>query len=357
MKLRYLVAFLLVVAIGGGFWIFTKSNAAKPQGEEESSEKATQIQLAAIEKKAITEALSAFGTVVPVAEKMVSLNLPFESVVRHVLVTRGQSFQADDLLIQINASPGVQLQFHQAQLTKDLTQRGLAEAEKQFGLKLATNKDLNEAQKAARDAELTVESLQQQGVNTITELRAKSPGYVNKVNVQDGQIVAAGTALVDLIGKEDLEVKLGVRADAVGNIEAGQPASLDIDSVSAGDPIPGKVRVVTHEVDPTTGLVEVFVSVSPDQPLLIGAYVHGGIETRKEDALVVPKSAVLPEDENFYLFTVANKKAVKHTVKIGFQTPNEVEILASDLKAGDEVVTVGNYELTDGAAVEEEGQK
>ena len=293
----------------------------------------------------------------PVAGKMVSLNLPFESVVRHVLVTRGQSFQADDLLIQINASPGVQLQFRQAQLTKDLTQRELAEAEKQFGLKLATNKDLNEAQKAARDAELTVESLQQQGVNTITELRAKSAGYVDKVNVQDGQIVAAGTALVDLIGKEDLEVKLGVRSDAVSNIEPGQPASLDIDAASAGDPIRGKVRVVTHEVDPTTGLVEVFVSVSPDRLLLIGAYVHGEIETRKEDALVVPKSAVLPEDENFYLFTVANKKAVKHTVKVGIQTPNEVEILAPDLKAGDEVVTVGNYELTDGATVEEESQK
>jgi RND family efflux transporter MFP subunit len=188
-------------------------------------------------------------------------------------------------------------------------------------------------------------------------LRAKSAGFIDKVNVQDGQIVAAGTALVDLIGKEDLEVKLGVRSDTVNNIQAGQPAFLDIDSASAGDPIPGQVRVVTHEVDPTTGLVEVFVSVSPDQLLLIGAYVHGEIETRREDALVVPKSAVLPEDENFYLFTVANKKAVKHTVKIGFQTPNEVEILASDLKAGDEVVTVGNYELTDGATVEEEGQK
>jgi membrane fusion protein (multidrug efflux system) len=356
-KLRYLIAFVLVVAIGVGFLFFTRSNAAKPPGQEESSEKATQVQLGTIEKKPITEAVSAFGTVVPVAGKMASLNLPFETVVRHVLVTRGQSIQAGDLLIQINASPTVQLQFRQAQLTKDLTQRGLAEAEKQFGLKLAINKDLNEAQKAARDAELTVESLQQQGVNTVTELRAKSAGYVNKVNVQDGQIVAAGTALVDLIGKEDLEIRLGVRSDTVNNIQAGQPASLDIDSASAGDPIPGQVRVVTHEVDPTTGLVEVFVSVSPDQLLLIGAYVHGEIETRKDDALVAPKSAVLPEDENFYLFTVANKKAVKHTVKVGIQTPNEVEILAPDLKAGDEVVTVGNYELTDGATVEEESQK
>lgn len=357
MKLRYLIAVGLAVAIGFCFWIFTKSNAAKPQDEEESSEKATQVQLGAIEKKPITEKVSAFGTVVPVAGKMVSLNLPFETVVRHVLVTRGQSIQAGDLLMQINASPTVQLQFRQAQLTKDLTQRELAEIEKQFGLKLATNKDLSEAQKAARDAELTVESLQQQGVNTITELLAKSAGYVDKVNAQDGQIVAAGTVVVDLIGKEDLEVKLGVQSDAVNNIQAGQPASLDIDSISGGDTIPGQVRVITHEVDPTTGLVEVFVSLRPDHPLLIGAYVHGEIETRKEDALVVPKSAVLPDDNNFYLFTVANKKAVKHTVKVGIQTPNEVEILSADLKPGDAVVTVGNYELTDGATVEEEAQK
>jgi hypothetical protein len=54
---------------------------------------------------------------------------------------------------------------------------------------------------------------------------------------------------------------------------------------------------------------------------------------------------------------VANKKAVKHNVRVGIQTPNDVEILSPDLKAGDEVVTVGNYELTDGAIVEEEGQK
>jgi membrane fusion protein, multidrug efflux system len=356
-KLVYLIALVLVTAIVVGFWIFTKPNAAKPPGGEASSETATQVQLGAIEKKPITEAVSAFGTVMPVAGKMISLNLPFETIIRRILVTRGQSIQADDVLIQINASAAVQLQFRQAQLTKDLTQRQLAEAEKQFGLKLAINKDLNEAQKAARDAELMVESLQEQGVNTITELRAKSAGFIDKVNVQDGQIVAAGTALVDLIGKEDLEVKLGIRSDAVNHIQAGQPTSLDIDSTSGGGPILGQVRVVTHEVDPTTGLVEVFVSLSPDHPLLIGAYVHGEIETRKEDALVVPKSAVLPEDNNFYLFTVANKKAVKHTVKLGIQTPNEVEIFSSDLKSGDVVVTVGNYELTDGATVEEEVQK
>ena len=73
--------------------------------------------------------------------------------------------------------------------------------------------------------------------------------------------------------------------------------------------------------------------------------------------MVVPKTAVLPEGDNFYLFTISDKKAVKHTVKLGIQTPNQVELLSADLKAGDEVVTAGNYELTDGATVEIEGQK
>jgi membrane fusion protein, multidrug efflux system len=357
-KLRFFIAGGLVVAISLGFWAITRSQIAKPQGEEESAEKSTQVQLAAIENKAITEAVRTFGTVVPQAGKIASINVPFETVVRHVLVARGQSLQPGDLLIQISASPAAELQFRQAQSAKELAQAELDQAEKQFGLKLATNKDLSEAQKAARDAQLMLECLQQQGVNTITELRAKSPCYVDKVNVQDGQLVAAGTSLVDLIRGEDLEVKLGVRPEALDNIQAGQPVSLYTDSFSTG-PIPGQVRLVTHEVDPGTGLVEVFVGVSPEQHLhlLIGAYVRGEIETRRDDALVAPKSAVLPEGDDFYLFTVADKKAVKHTVKLGIQTPTEVEVLSPELKAGDQVVTVGNYELTDGATVEVEGQK
>jgi RND family efflux transporter MFP subunit len=357
-KFRLFIAGGLVVAISLGFWAFTRSQVAKPQGAEESAEKSTQVQLAAIENKAITDAVSTFGTVVPQAGKIMSINVPFETVVRHVVVTRGQSLQPGDLLIQISASPAAQLQFRQALSAKELAQAELDQAEKQFGLKLATNRDLSEAQRAARDAQMTLESLQQQGVNAITELRAKSACYVDKVNAQDGQLVAAGTSLVELIGGEDLEIKLGVRPDALDNIQAGLPVSLYTDSFSSG-PMHGQVRLVTHEVDPATGLVEVFVGASSEHHphLLIGAYVRGEIETRKDDALVVPKSAVLPGDDDFYLFTVADKKAVKHTVKLGIQTPTEVEVLSPDLKAGDQVVTVGNYELTDGATVEVEGQK
>jgi multidrug efflux pump subunit AcrA (membrane-fusion protein) len=108
-KLRFFIAGGLVVAISLGFWAFTRSQVAKPQGEEESAEKSTQVQLAAIENKAIAEAVRTFGTVVPQAGKIASINVPFETVVRHVLVARGQSLQPGDLLIQISASLAAQL--------------------------------------------------------------------------------------------------------------------------------------------------------------------------------------------------------------------------------------------------------
>jgi membrane fusion protein (multidrug efflux system) len=52
------------------------------------------------------------------------------------------------------------------------------------------------------------------------------------------------------------------------------------------------------------------------------------------------------------VFTVANNRAVRHTVKIGAGNPKEVQLIAEDLREGDPVVTVGNYELEDGMAVE-----
>jgi hypothetical protein len=72
----------LVVAIGIGFWAFTRWDVTKPQGDEESAEKSTQVQLAAVENKAITQAASTFRTVVPQVGKIVSINVPIETVVR-----------------------------------------------------------------------------------------------------------------------------------------------------------------------------------------------------------------------------------------------------------------------------------
>ena len=67
----------------------------------------------------------------------------------------------------------------------------------------------------------------------------------------------------------------------------------------------------------------------------------------------MPRSAVLPNESRSYdVFTVADGKAVKHTVKVGRQNPDEVQIISDDLHENDSVVTIGNSELEEGMAVE-----
>ena len=58
------------------------------------------------------------------------------------------------------------------------------------------------------------------------------------------------------------------------------------------------------------------------------------------------------EKKEFELFTIENGRAKEHTVKIGLANEREAEMSAPDLQPGQQVVTVGNYELQDGMAVE-----
>jgi multidrug efflux pump subunit AcrA (membrane-fusion protein) len=68
--------------------------------------------------------------------------------------------------------------------------------------------------------------------------------------------------------------------------------------------------------------------------------------------LIVPRSAVLPNDGRYILFTVEKGRAKEHTVRVGLQNKNEVEVsMSTDLPSDAPVVTLGNYQLKDGMSV------
>ena len=117
-------------------------------------------------------------------------------------------------------------------------------------------------------------------------------------------------------------------------------------------PIGSTVRVAGSVLDPVTGAIEVRVPVPAGATLLLGEHVKAAIEVSKKEALVVPRSAVLPAEGKFELYTVKNGRAVRHEIAPGISAGDLVEISGIDLHDGDTVVTLGNYELTDGMTVQ-----
>jgi RND family efflux transporter MFP subunit len=259
----------------------------------------------------------------------------------------------NDPLIEIELSPGTQVQFQQAKNAAEAARKELKQTQERFNLKLATNQDLSAAEKTARDAEAQLTALQRAGAGGDNRIHSDMSGVIAKVDAQDGQIVPAGGPLVEIVAENEIEVKLGVEPEDLSAAQEGAPITI----VPLNDPnaprVEGTIRLVTRRIDPTTRLVDVYVALPEGTKLLLDQYVRGEIQRTEKDALVVPRSAVLPnESRQFEIFTVANNRAVKHTVKLGAENPKEMQVMADDLHDGDPVVTVGNYELEDGMTVE-----
>jgi len=350
-KKRVIIGAIAVVLIVGGLvWVAHRFGIGK---EEKGTGPIAQVQVAKVQRKTITENVTVYGSVVAQQGKTHSVSVAFETRVRHILVAPGQFVQENDPLIEIELSPAAQVQFQQAKNAAEAGRKELKQTQERFNLKLATNQDLSAAEKTARDAEAQLAALQRAGAGGDNRIHSDMSGVIAKVDAQDGQIVAPGGPLVEIVAESEIEVKLGVEPEDLSAAQEG----VSIVIVPVNDPtapkVEGSIRLVTRRVDPTTRLVDVYVKLPEGTRLLLDQYVRGEIQRTEKNALVVPRSAALPNESREYeVFTVANNRAVRHAVKIGAENPREVQVLADDLHEGDPVVTVGNYELEDGMAVE-----
>jgi membrane fusion protein, multidrug efflux system len=343
----------MIAAAAVAAWLLSREHQAPAEGRSEAEKSSVvAIETVPIKRKTISEKVIAYGSVIAQPGKTYTVSVAFESHINHVLVAAGQLVGLDDPLVEIEASPATDLLLRQAQNTLEIAQRELTQTQERFRLKLATNQELNQAQKTARDAELQLQTFQQEGVGSNGPLRAKTPGVVATVAAQDGQIAAAGSALVEIVASDAIEVKLGIEAEDAATLETKQPIALFPVNQASFKAIDGTVRLVTQRINPASRLVDVHVALPPSSGLLLDGYVRAEIEKSVTNALTVPHTAILPEQGAYTLFTIRDRHAIKHTVETGLQTDGEVQIMSSDLREGDTVVTAGNYELEDGMAVE-----
>ena len=355
MNKRQLLVILLVL-LGSGVGLFFLGRSHRTSAAEQAptqvaasddGKPVAQVETVPIERKSISEKLTAYGSVVAQPGKTHFVAISFESRVQHILVSPGQLVKQGDTLLEVQGSPASLLQLHQAEATAQEAQKELDQAKKRFDMKLATNQELNQAQKAASDSDLQLQSLQSQGVAADNKIRSDIMGIVAKVDVEDGQVASGGSPLVELIATGDIEIKLGVEPEDVAKLQLGQRVGISLVNSPATSEIEGTVRLVTQRVNPADRLVDVFVAVAPGTKLLLAAYVRGEIIVASRATLVVPRDAVLPDDGSHAMYVVRDDRASKKTVQIGAQTDSQVEVIDPELREGDQVVTVGNRELAD----------
>ncbi len=366
MKPRTIVLAAGVVAVvllsaGFGYWYgrAEKSGTAAPSGEESEAEvkPVAKVKVALLEKKQIREELVAYGPVVAAPGAAEVLSVPYECRVRKVVAAEGQVVKLGADLIEIEPGPDAALEYSQAKNDYQSAAKDLALVKERFELKLATREDVNSAEQRARDAGLRVQNLEARGILTRTAITSPAAGVVSRMDAQTGQVVPAGMPLLELVRENRFNVRLGVEDEGKDYLQPGETVSLfPINAVEAG-PLAGRITMIGRQLDPSTRLVNVLVEPPAGSRLLLNSYVRAVIPIASATGLVAPRSAVLPVEGEYVLFTVENRRAQKRIVKIGLQNDREVQVAAEGLKEGQQVVVVGNAELEDGMEVEVEPAK
>jgi membrane fusion protein (multidrug efflux system) len=114
----------------------------------------------------------------------------------------------------------------------------------------------------------------------------------------------------------------------------------------------GTILRVNPVIDAATGTVKVTVAMAGGQRELKPG-MFGRVEIlydRRDAATLVPKDAVLTEDAAQSVFVVADGKARRQPIRVGYSDSYNYEVLEG-LKSGDQVVTTGQANLKDEAKV------
>jgi membrane fusion protein (multidrug efflux system) len=321
------------------------------ESEKPPLEPVALVRAVPIRADSLTEILVAYGTVISAPGAEQSLTVPFESTVRQVLVSTGQAVFPGDPLMQLALSPAAKLQVQEAQNALTSERQRLESVRQRFALGLATQEELVQRQQVfddaqARHGELSAWARQ-------LRLAAPAASVISQVLVSEGELAPAGAALMTLARQDRFEIRIGVEPEDARLVKSGQRVTVHaVGRASEDGHVVGTVRSVARQVSSDTRLVEVLVTPTAGSgELLLGEFVRGEVEVTETQGLIVPRSALLPAQDRYSLFTIHEGRVVRHLVMRGVQTDSLVAVQAPDLAPGDSVVVLGNYVLTDGMRV------
>lgn len=183
------------------------------------------------------------------------------------------------------------------------------------------------------------------------DIKAPVSGIIARRTAKIGQIAtAAGTSepLFRLIARGEIDLEADVPETHFARLKAGQLARLDV--LGRTEDVAGKVRLVAPEMNRTTRLGRVRISIEAGTSIPLGAFGRGIVLIGERDALVVPLSAVSFGAESSSVQVVKDGIVITRKVETGMRVSGRVEI-RDGLKDGEEVVTVSGSFVRDGDRV------
>ncbi len=227
--------------------------------------------------------------------------------------------------------------------TRDLADAQVRAARKQWE---ATRSDGSDRALAAAEVDGARASAQAARIRAgYARIVASVGGTLIARNVEVGDVVQPGKVLMTLSPRGRAQLVVQIDEKNLGLLSLGQTARVSADAYP-NERFSAQLAYINPGVDVSTGAVEVKLDVAaPPSVLLQDMTVSVDIEVaRRDQALIVPQSALRDLDTAPWVLRLEGRRAVRRSVELGLRSGNRAVVLAG-LAEGDAV-------LVDAAAIQ-----
>ena len=344
---------------------------AQPQGRRGRANPggAVPVVVTTVTPKSMPILVEAVGTVQSISS--VQLKTRVDSQIVKVNVEEGALVKEGDLLFELDARTlKAQLSQIEAQIRKDQAQLEQAKRDTLRAGDLLTKgagtvvqRDTNFTTQKAAEAQLEADEAMRQNILTqisYTEIRAPVSGRIGSIPYKAGTTLRmsdnTATAVLATLNQVDpIFVQFAIPQVYLPDLRAAM-AKGEVKVVAIVDDSrkqSGAMAFIENTVDPNTGTVTGKAKIAnANEGLWPGQFVKAEIILGVEpNALAVPAAAVQLGPQGPYVFVIKdNNVAELRPVNISRTQAGE-SVIASGLKAGEQVVVDGQLRLVNGASV------
>ncbi|WP_298710694.1 efflux RND transporter periplasmic adaptor subunit [uncultured Veillonella sp.] len=291
-------------------------------------------------------------------------NLAFQigGRVLNKFVNVGDTVQAGQVIAQINGSDTEsQVQNAEGAVKAAQSAYELAETNAKRYRELYAQQAISKLQLEQAENQLNAASAQLQQAeaglnlssnqNSYTNLIAPDTGIITALNLEAGQVVAAGQSIGTLAAGHEPEAVIALPEQELIKIHVGSPSNITFWALPDVT-VQGVVREISPVPDPVARTYAVKIALqNPPKEVQLGMTANANLTTTDTSNITIPLTALVKDSNgNNAVYIIRDKKAHLVPIKTGDFGQNSV-MVTSGLAKGDIVITAGTQQLQEGTAV------
>jgi membrane fusion protein (multidrug efflux system) len=299
------------------------------------------------------------ATLLPIADATISTRQ--EGFVRRLVPEAGDILHEGDLIAEIDPSDRqlrvneLRAELRRARTALDVEKQAFERIGELFERNIVSEGERDTSRAALERARAELEQARAQlerGEQDLAELKitAPMPGVITQHFTESGEYLERGDAVTTLKRIDVMFAVCTVNERFLADVEEGSPALVEV-TAFPGRRFEGLVwKIIGDALIESRSFPVKIVLQNPDLALKPGMSARVSFTRRLENAVLVPKDAVLDPTDAAHVYVVREGVAVRRPVTLGSAVDQRWQVHAG-VGPEDLVIVTGNEDLEDGWSV------